>query len=337
MSNHSQPQPCQPRGNMVNAAPIKPSSDDILKAASRIAGFIHHTPILTSRYFDQHCNANIFFKCENFQKVGAFKARGASNAILLLKKEQYACGVATHSSGNHAQALSYAASRLAIPAYIVMPSNASPVKIEAVKGYGGIITFCKPTLEERENTLKTVLEKTGAIEIHPYNDPVIIAGQATAALEAIREINAPDIILAPVGGGGLLSGTALAAHYFKPGTKVIGVEPEQANDAFLSFTQKKFVPSQNPDTIADGLRTSLGSIPFPIILDHVDRIVTVSEKSIVHAMRTLWERMKIIVEPSSAVPVAAILEKKIEISGKRVAVILSGGNADLSQLPWIQK
>ena len=320
---------------MINGFTLKPSSNDILEAADRITNFIHRTPVLTSRFLDMQFNANIFFKCENFQKVGAFKARGASNAVLLLNKEQQAHGVATHSSGNHAQALSYAASRLGIPAYIVMPSNSSRVKVEAVKGYGGIITFCKPTLTDREETLNIILKQTGAIEIHPYNDNRIIAGQATAALEIIHEVNALDFIMAPVGGGGLLSGTALAAHYFQPGTKVIGVEPEQANDAFLSFEQKRFIPSENPVTLADGLRTSLGSFTFPIILNHVHSIVTVSEESIVNAMRTLWERMKIIIEPSSAVPVAAILDKKTDISGKRVAVILSGGNVDLDQLPWI--
>ncbi len=216
-----------------------------------------------------------------------------------------------------------------------MPSNSSRVKVEAVKGYGGIITFCKPTLTDREKTLNKILKQTGAIEIHPYNDTRIIAGQATAALEIIHEVKGLEIIMAPVGGGGLLSGTALAAHYFQPGTKVIGVEPEQANDAFLSFEQKRFIPSENPVTLADGLRTSLGSITFPIILNHVHTIVTVNEESIVNAMRMLWERMKIIIEPSSAVPIAAILDKKTDISGKRVAVILSGGNVDLDQLPWI--
>lgn len=278
----------------------------------------------------------LFFKCENFQKVGAFKARGATNAVFSLEESQTVHGVATHSSGNHAQALSWAASLRNLPAYIVMPKNSSPVKISAVKDYGGIITFCKPTLAAREENLSKVIADTGAIEIHPYNDLHIIAGQATAAAELLEDIQDLDILLAPVGGGGLLSGTALSAHYFSPKTKVIAAEPEQANDAWLSFTQKKFVPSLHPDTIADGLRTSLGTFTFPIILEHVESIVTVPEESIIRAMRLVWERMKILIETSSAVPVAALMDGKIDVKGKKVGVILSGGNVDLDHLPWIK-
>ena len=281
--------------------------------------------------------AEIYLKCENFQKVGAFKARGAINAVLSLQKSQLIGGVATHSSGNHAQALSLAASLVGAKAFIVMPDNSSKIKVEAVKGYGGIITFCKPTLESRETTLARIIQQTGATEIHPYNDVQIIAGQATAALELIEEVDNLDMILTPVGGGGLLSGTSLAVHYFRPSAWVIGTEPEQANDAFLSFTTGRFIPSKNPDTIADGLRTSLGTLTFPIIMEHVHTIVTVSEASIVSAMRFLWERMKIVVEPSSAVPFAAIMEKKIEITGKKTGIIISGGNVDLDDLPWIKK
>jgi threonine dehydratase len=280
-------------------------------------------------------NCKIFFKCENFQKIGAFKARGATNAVMQLDDRVLSKGVATHSSGNHAQALSWAASLRSCKAYIVMPSNSSRVKVDAVKGYGGQITFCEPTLAARESTLVKVMNETGATEIHPYNDFRIISGQATAALELIEEIPDLDLIIAPVGGGGLLSGTALSAYYFSPNTKVIGAEPEQANDAYLSFMQKKFIPSVKPDTIADGLRTSLGSITFPIILKHVDRIVTVSEPSILQAMRYIWERMKILIEPSSAVPVSALLDRKINAGNKRVGVIISGGNVDLDHLPWI--
>jgi threonine dehydratase len=276
----------------------------------------------------------IFFKCENFQKVGAFKARGATNAVRSLGHDSLTKGVATHSSGNHAQALSWAAALAGANAYIVMPSNSSPVKVDAVKGYGGRITLCEPTLSSRETTLHKIIEETGAIEIHPYNNPRIIAGQATSALELIEEIPGLDIIIAPVGGGGLLSGTALSALFFAPGTKVVAAEPEQANDAFRSFTAGTLIPSVNPQTIADGLRTSLGSLTFPIIQKHVSLIVTVSEDSIVRAMKLLWERMKIIVEPSSAVPFAAIMENKINIEGKRVGLILSGGNVDLNNLPW---
>ena len=238
-------------------------------------------------------------------------------------------GVATHSSGNHAQALALAAKLNNIKAYIVMPSNSSAVKVKAVEGYSGIITLCEPTLEARETTLKKVIDRTGAVEIHPYNNVKIIAGQATAAKELFEEVGLLDYIIAPVGGGGLLSGTALATHYFSPHTKVIAAEPEMANDAFLSFHSKQFVPSINPQTIADGLRTSLGDITFPIILEHVDDVVTVKEQTIVDAMKIIWERMKIIIEPSSAVTLACLLENKVPLmKNKRVGIILSGGNVD---------
>ncbi len=312
------------------------TAEDILHAADRIRPFVHRTPILTSRSINHLMEKQLFFKCENFQKVGAFKARGATNTIFSINDNELSKGVATHSSGNHAQALSWAASLKNIPAFIVMPSNSSRVKVEAVRSYGGIITFCEPTLTAREETLFKVMEQTGAIEIHPYNDTRIIAGQATAALELMQDTAGLDLVLSPVGGGGLLSGTALSANYFFHGTDVIGVEPEQANDAYLSFTQKKIIPSVNPDTIADGLRTSLGTITFPIILDHVKEIITVSEASLKTAMRILWERMKILVEPSSAVPLAAILEKKILPGYEKIGIILSGGNVDLDNLPWLK-
>ena len=314
-----------------------PDGNTILLAHKRIRPFINQTPVLTSKTINHSFNTELFFKCENFQKVGAFKARGATNAVLSLDKAQLVNGVATHSSGNHAQALSWAASLVKANAYIVMPSNSSAVKIAAVREYGGQITFCEPTLSARESTLQTILDQTNAAEIHPYNDPRIVAGQATSALELIRDVRDLDLILAPVGGGGLLSGTALSAHYFGNNTKVIAVEPENANDAFLSFTQKKFVPSVNPDTIADGLRTSLGTVTYPIIMDHVCEIVTVSEEAITMAMRYIWERMKIIIEPSSAVPFAAIMERKVDVNGKRVGIIISGGNVDLTDLPWFGK
>jgi threonine dehydratase len=309
---------------------------NILEAANRITPHINHTPVLSSQTINRLFNAHIFFKCENFQKVGAFKARGATNAVLSLTTDQRSSGVATHSSGNHAQALSWAASLVNSRAFVVMPANSSRIKVSAVKDYGGIVTFCEPTLDARESTLARVLEETGAIEIHPYNNEKIIAGQATAAKELIDEISNLNVIMAPVGGGGLLSGTALSTHYFQQGAQVIAVEPEQAADSFMSFTSKQFVPSQSPDTIADGLRTSLGSITFPIILEHVHQIVTVSEMSIVKAMRFLWERMKIVVEPSSAVPFAALMEGKVDVTGKRVGIIISGGNADLDDLPWLK-
>ena len=292
---------------------------------------------MTSNSFNEMLGTSLFIKCENFQKVGAFKFRGATNAVLSLSDEEVKNGVATHSSGNHAQALSLAAKNRNIPAFIVMPENSSKVKVEAVKNYGGQITFCEPTLAARESTLEQVIKKTHAVEIHPYNDYAIIAGQATAAKELFEEIKDLDIIMAPVGGGGLLSGTALAVKYFSPKTIVIAAEPEQASDAYQSFIQKKFIPSLNPNTIADGLLTSLGTLTFPIIMEHVHEIVTVSEASIIEAMKLIWERMKIIVEPSSAVPFAALLEKKVDAKNKRIAIIISGGNVDLNILPWIDK
>ena len=312
----------------------KPGKKDIGRAAERIRPYVHRTPVITSRQADKLFSATLFFKCENFQKVGAFKARGATNAVLSLTPGEIRKGVATHSSGNHAQALSYAASIRRAKAYIVMPYGSPKVKVEAVRSYGGIITFCEPTLQSRESTLAEVLRETGATEIHPYNNLRIIAGQATAALELMEEVPGLDVILTPVGGGGLLSGTSLAAAYFSPSTRVIAAEPEQANDAFLSFTSRKLVPSRNPCTIADGLRTSLGDITFPIILNHVSDIVTVREDSIIQAMRFVWERMKILIEPSAAVPLAALLEKKADVKNKRAGIILSGWNIDLDALPW---
>jgi threonine dehydratase len=291
---------------------------------------------LSSQFISSLIEGEIFFKCENFQKAGAFKSRGAVNAILQLSSEEIKQGVCTHSSGNHAAALSRAAKLKGADAYIVMPENSSQVKINAVEHYGGKVTFCKPTLEARESTLELIKQKTGCIEIHPYNNYTIIAGQATAALELIEQTNELGMLLAPVGGGGLLSGTALAVHYLSPNTKVIACEPKGADDAFQSFTQGRFVPSVNPQTIADGLLTSLGSLTYPIIMKHVNQILTVSEYSIVKAMRMIWERMKIIVEPSSAVPLAAMLENIELFKNKKLGIIISGGNVDLDKLPWIK-
>jgi len=311
-----------------------PDKQQIEEAAARIKKYIHHTPTLTSANLDELLGCRMFFKCENLQKAGAFKSRGAVNAVFLLDEDEIKKGVATHSSGNHAAALARAAALRGASAHIVMPENSSKVKIAAVKNYGGKITFCESNLESRESTLIKVINETGATEIHPYNDPRIIAGQATAAKELIGDTGFLDIIMAPVGGGGLLSGTALASFYFSEKTSVIAAEPEQANDAWQSFKSKKFVPSVNPDTIADGLRTSLGSWTFPIILEHVDEILTVSEANIVKAMRLVWERMKIIIEPSSAVPVAAIIQYPEVFINKKVGIIISGGNVDFDHLPW---
>lgn len=308
---------------------------DINNAAIRIKPYIHRTPVLTSQSINQILGGDFYFKCENFQKTGAFKFRGASNAIFSISADDLKNGVATHSSGNHAAALSLAARNRNTKAFIVMPEDSSAIKIKAVKSYGGTITFCEPTLQSREDTLSKIISETNAIEIHPYNNYHIICGQATAAKELIEDFPNLDVIIAPVGGGGLLSGTALATHYYSPGTKVIAAEPEQANDAFHSFYQKKFIPSVNPQTIADGLRTSLGSLTFPIIQKYVTQIVTVSELSIIQAMRLVWERMKIVIEPSSAVPIAALLENKFDYKGQKIGIILSGGNVDLEKLPWI--
>ena len=312
----------------------EPGREDILKAAERIQSYLHRTPVLTCSAIDQLTGATIYFKCENFQKAGAFKSRGATNAVFSIDPYDLKQGVATHSSGNHAAALARAARLKNIPAYIVMPENSSKVKIAAVKTYGGIITFCKPTLEAREEKLNEVLKETYAFEIHPYNNYSIIAGQATAALELIQDQPELDIIIAPVGGGGLLSGTALASHYFSPATKVIAAEPSGADDAYQSFYQKKLIPSVNPDTIADGLRTSLGSLTFPIIRRLVSDVLTVNDQATIEAMKFIWERMKIIIEPSSAVALAMVIKYKQRFEGQKIGIILSGGNVDLMHLPW---
>lgn len=313
---------------------ILPSFSDIKTAHDRIRSFIHRTPVLTSKSINQIVGAELFFKCENFQKVGAFKFRGACNSVLALSDEEAKKGVCTHSSGNHAAALALAARMRGISAYIVMPENAPEIKKKAVAGYGAQITFCEPTLAARESTLKKVAAETGATEIHPYNYFNVICGQGTAAKELIEETGQLDIIMAPVGGGGLLSGTAISAKAMLPDVRVIAAEPAGADDAFRSFQSKTLQPSVNPKTIADGLLTSLGSLTFPIIQNEVDQIVTVSEESIIAAMCMIWERMKIIIEPSSAVPLAAILENKVDVKGKKVGIILSGGNVDLGRLPF---
>lgn len=319
---------------MMSHLPPAPSLQEISEAHRRIGPFIHRTPVYSCLGIDRIVGAEIWFKCENMQKVGAFKARGATNAVRSLEPELLARGVATHSSGNHAQALAWAARLAGTAAHIVMPSNSSKVKISAVESYGGKITLCEPTLEAREQTLASVINETGAVEIHPYNNLKIIAGQATATVELLQVKPDLDNVIAPVGGGGLLSGTALVCHYLAPGIRVIAAEPDQADDAFRSFTQRRFIPSKNPTTVADGLRTSLGSLTFPIILKYVDSIVTVSETSIIEAMKLIWERMKLVVEPSAAVPLAALLEKRELFTGNKIGVILSGGNADLANLPW---
>lgn len=307
---------------------------DIREASARIKPFVHRTPVLTCRTLDRLCGAHFFFKCENLQKAGAFKSRGATNAVFSLAPAEASRGVATHSSGNHAAALALAARRRGIRAYVVMPENASAVKKAAVAAYGAEITLCRPTLADREETLARVIERTGAAFVHPYNDPRVIAGQGTAAMELCEEIAGLDAVLAPVGGGGLLSGTALAVTALSPQTAVLGAEPLQADDACRSLRAGRLIPADHPDTVADGLRTSLGDLTFPVIREHVKDILTVSEEEILKAMRLIWERMKLVVEPSGAVPLAALLRARPELSDKRIGLILSGGNVDLSNLPW---
>lgn len=311
-----------------------PVFEDIIDAHRLIKEFIHFTPIMTSSAINLIVGAEIFFKCENLQKTGAFKFRGACNAVFSLTDEQAAHGVGTHSSGNHAAALALAARLRGIHAHIVMPSNAPEIKKKAVAGYGGIITYCEPTLQARESTLLKIADDTGIEIIHPYNNCKVIAGQGTAAKELMEMMPFPDMVMCPVGGGGLLSGTALSVKSLSPSTKVIAAEPSGADDAYRSFKAGTIIPSIHPKTIADGLLTSLGEINFAVISKNVDDIVTVSEESIVKAMRLVWERMKIIIEPSSAVPLAAILENKEAFRNQRIGIILSGGNVDLGNLPF---
>ncbi len=313
---------------------MPPTLQDIQQAAQRIKPYVHRTPVLTNQSLNQQVGAQVYLKCENMQKVGAFKFRGASNAVWSLSDEEAERGVCTHSSGNHAQALALAAKMRGIPAYIVMPENAPSVKKNAVAGYGGQIHFCAPTLEAREATLQRVYESTGAHVVHPYNNEHVIAGQGTAALELLEEVPDLDVIIAPVGGGGLLSGTSIAATEIKKGIRVIAGEPEMADDAYRSMKAGEIVPSTNPKTIADGLLTSLGTLTFPIIQQRVEQVVTVSEQGIIGSMKFIWERAKIIIEPSAAVAVGVLWEKKIDLSGLNVGVILSGGNVDLEKLPW---
>ena len=311
-----------------------PTFDDVQEAAARLAGLVHHTPVLTCSSLDDRVGAQIFCKCENFQRAGAFKFRGASNAVMSLSDAESKQGVATHSSGNHGAALALAARLRGVPARIVMPTNAPQSKKAAVAGYGGTIVYCEPTQEAREATLETVVRDTGAAFVHPYDNAKVIAGQGTAALELCAEVPQLDVILAPVGGGGLVSGTALAAAGCSSGTRIAAAEPAAADDAYRSLAAGRILPANYPNTVADGLRTSLGELTFAIIQRHKVQIVTVSEDAIVAAMRYVWERMKIVIEPSSAVPIAALLDDRLQVSGRRVGVILTGGNVDLGRLPW---
>jgi len=311
-----------------------PTFSDILAAHELIKPYIHRTPVLTSKSINALMGCELFFKCENFQKVGAFKFRGATNAVFSLNEEEAASGVGTHSSGNHAAALALAAKIRGIKAHIVMPSNAPEVKKIAVAGYGGIITYCEPTLQAREETLKKLSDEIGLTVVHPYNNFNVICGQGTAALELLEEVKLLDIVMCPVGGGGLLSGTAISTKTILASCKVVAAEPKNADDAFRSFRDGFIHPSINPKTIADGLLTSLGELNFAIVQKNVDEILTASEESIVAAMRMIWERMKIIIEPSSAVPLAVVMENKEKFAGQKTGIILSGGNVDLTKLPF---
>jgi len=311
-----------------------PAPGDIKAAHQRIKSYIHETPVFTSRSINKILDSKIYFKCENMQKAGAFKYRGATNAVLSLTKDEAQYGVATHSSGNHGAALTLAARLHGVKSYVVMPRSAPSVKRKAVENYGAEIILCEPTLQSREENLEEVVRKTKAIFIHPYNDLRIICGQATSCLELLDEVNDLDMIITPVGGGGLLSGTALCAAHFSSGTKVIGAEPAGADDAFRSLTVGEIQPSVNPRTICDGLLTSLGNLTFPIIQKYVERIMTTEDQYIIDAMRLIWERMKLIVEPSAAITLAVLLKHEHIARNKKVGIILSGGNVDLDNLPW---
>lgn len=312
------------------------SIDDVRSAAKRIEGIGHKTPVLTSKTLDQLAGRKLFFKCENFQKVGAFKFRGGWNAVSMLNDKEAEKGVCTHSSGNHAQAVAYAAQKRGIPAYIVMPNNSPDVKLDAVKGYEAKVTLCEPTLEARRTTLEKIAEKTGATIIHPFNNSNVIAGQGTAALELIEEIGNLDAIIAPIGGGGLMSGTCITTRSLLPKTKLYGAEPKGADDAYRSFTEGKIIPQENPDTICDGLLTSLGDKTWNILKDHLEAIYTVTDDEVIKAMQIIWERMKIIIEPSSATPVAVALSDEFKaLKGmENIGIIITGGNVDLSKLPF---
>lgn len=308
---------------------------EIQEAATRIAPFAHRTPVITSQTLNGLVGRDVFLKCENLQKVGAFKFRGACNAVLKLTEEQAQRGVLTHSSGNHAQALALAARMREIPAYIVMPNNAPKVKRDATASYGAKVIECEPTLLARETVAAEVQEKTGARFIPSYDHPDVIAGQGTTAMELMDQVSNLDVIVSPVGGGGLLSGICIAAKALNPNIRVIAAEPAGADDAARSFAAGELIPQTNPQTIADGLLTSLGQLTWPIIRDHVERILTVSEAELISAMHLIWQRTKLLIEPSSAVAVAAVLGESFRTTpGERVGIVLSGGNVDLARLPW---
>jgi threonine dehydratase len=312
-----------------------PTYDDVLAAHARIAPYIHRTPVLTSSYFNGLTGAELFFKCENFQKAGAFKVRGASNAVFGLDDATAAKGVATHSSGNHALSLSYAAGRRGIPCHVVMPRTAPQAKKDAVRGYGGKITECEPSTSSREAVFAKVQAATGADFVHPYNDPRVIAGQGTCSRELLEQVEGLDAVIAPIGGGGMISGTCLTLSTIAPGMEIYAAEPEQADDAYRSFKAGRIIADDAPVTVADGLKVPLKENTWHFVSRYVTDILTASEDEIIAAMKLTWQRMKIVIEPSCAVPLATILKNADVFRGKRVGVIITGGNVDLDKLPWI--
>ncbi len=310
------------------------SEKDVYEASERIFPFVKSTPILQSEKLNSLFEADVYFKCENFQHIGAFKARGAHNAVFAMSDEEASKGVATHSSGNHAAALSLAAKNRGISARIVMPNNSNKMKISQVEELGGLIEYCEPTTKAREEAAAKVQKETGAKIVHPYNDPLVIAGQATVALELLNEVPDLDAIVAPVGGGGLMAGTALITKATKPNVYTCGVEPEEVNDAARSLASGELVGNTTLNSIADGLRGNLGPNPFEILQKYLDKLIEVSEKDIVASMRLIWSELKIVIEPSSAVAIASLLSHRQEIKGEKVGVIITGGNVDLDDLPW---
>lgn len=312
-----------------------PTYDDVLEAHRRIQPYIHRTPVLTSSFLDDLTGAKLFFKCENLQKAGAFKARGASNAVFGLSEREAARGVATHSSGNHGLCLSYAAGRRGIPATVVMPRTAPEAKKAAVRGYGGTVVECEPSTSSREAVFAEVVAKSGADFVHPYNDPRVIAGQATCSKELIEEVGELDAVVAPIGGGGMVSGSCLTLSTIAPATKIYGAEPKNADDAHRSLKAGHIIADDAPVTVADGLKVPLKDLTWHFVSRHVSDILTATEEEIVAAMRLTWQRMKIVMEPSSAVPLATILKNRELFAGRRVGVIITGGNVDLDKLPWL--
>ncbi len=312
-----------------------PTFDDVKEAHERIAPYIHKTPVLTSTFFNDLTGADLFFKCENFQKAGAFKVRGACNAVFGLDDEKAKTGVATHSSGNHALSLSYAAGRRGIPATVVMPRTAPQAKKDAVRGYGGTIVECEPSTSSREAVFAEVVAETGQEFVHPYNDPRVITGQATCSRELIEQVSDLDAVVAPIGGGGMVSGTCLTLSNVAPDIKIYAAEPKNADDAYRSFKAGHIIADDAPETVADGLKVPLKDLTWHFVSNHVTDILTATEQEIVDAMKLTWQRMKIVMEPSSAVPLATILKNKDIFAGKRVGIIITGGNVDLDKLPWM--